>query len=298
MAARRSLDSVRRRIDDIDDAIHDLLVKRAKVVEGIAGLKDGDAGALRPGREATILRRLVGAHRGVFPKPVLVRIWREIFAANVGLQGPFSVAVHAADGDAGYWDLARDQYGSHTPMTRHQSSPRVIDTVARGEAVVGVLPVPTPDDVDPWWPHLMSTDASVPRIIARLPFAGPSSRHGGGLDALAIGCLAPEATDADRTFIAIDTAADVALGRLTAALVDAGLDVAFTTRRGNAETPAAWLHLAEVDGFVDADDRRLMRFAETSEGLVGDTVVLGSYAVPLSLSDLAPAPPRARKKRP
>ena len=287
------MDAVRRQIDAIDDAIHDLLLERTKVVRKIGSVKGGHGANLRPGREAAVLRRLVRRHTGAFPKPVLVRIWREIFAAHVALQGPFSVAVCGHDVEAGYWDLARDQYGSHTPMARHQSASRVIDTVARGEAAVGVLPMPGDDD--PWWPHLMSADAAAPRIIARLPFAGPASGRGRDLEALVIGRLTAEPTESDRTFVAIDAAQEIALARLTAALADAGLTTTFAAEWHDDQTPGAWLHLAEVEGFAAPDDRRLARFVDAADGLVKGTMILGSYAVPLAPEELAPAPARRRR---
>ena len=96
MASPRSLDALRREIDRIDDEIHDLLMRRAAVAGEIRRSKGPDNGSyLRLGREAAILRRLVARHSGSFPKPALVRIWREIMAALTQLQGPFSVAVFA-----------------------------------------------------------------------------------------------------------------------------------------------------------------------------------------------------------
>src|SRR5690242_2942055 len=86
-----TLDDLRGEIDQIDDAIHDLVMRRAALAERIGALKDSSArvdgvtaaGAayLRPGREATVLRRLVGRHNGSFPLPALVRLWREIMSS-------------------------------------------------------------------------------------------------------------------------------------------------------------------------------------------------------------------------
>src|SRR5690349_17316000 len=109
-----SLDDLRRRIDEIDDGLHDLLIKRAEIVEAVAARKQLDsAPALRPGREAKILRCLLGRHSGHFPTAALVRMWRELFAASLGLQTNFAVAVYVGQGGNGYWDLARDHFGSH-----------------------------------------------------------------------------------------------------------------------------------------------------------------------------------------
>src|SRR3546814_7390778 len=64
-----SLDDLRRQIDYIDDAIHDLLMRRPDLGRQI-GRATGQGGVfIRPGREARVLRRLVARHTGPFPKP-------------------------------------------------------------------------------------------------------------------------------------------------------------------------------------------------------------------------------------
>lgn len=60
----RSLTELRREIDAIDEATHDLLMRRAGIVERVRTAKGGlDTGnAWRPAREAEILRRLADRH--------------------------------------------------------------------------------------------------------------------------------------------------------------------------------------------------------------------------------------------
>jgi len=125
-SADNPLDDLRRQIDGIDDALHDLLMRRAEIAERIGKLKSDNAGGapavfLRPGREAIVLRRLVARHRGALPKAVLVRLWRELVSALLRLQGPFAVAVQGAGHGPGCWELARDHFGSLTPITAHES---------------------------------------------------------------------------------------------------------------------------------------------------------------------------------
>src|SRR5205814_7330018 len=62
-SADNPLDDLRCQIDGIDDALHDLLIRRAEIAERIGKLKSESAGGapavfLRPGREAIVLRRL------------------------------------------------------------------------------------------------------------------------------------------------------------------------------------------------------------------------------------------------
>src|SRR5438876_10032130 len=112
------LEGLRRRIDEIDDRLQDLLVERIQIVSTVAAHKRGNRGvtAHQPAREAEIVRRLIERNQGVFPPATLVRMWRELLAATVRLQGEFTVAVYAPPGAQGFWDMGRDHYGSHTLM--------------------------------------------------------------------------------------------------------------------------------------------------------------------------------------
>src|SRR5215467_6432569 len=51
------LAALRGELDQLDDALHDLLMQRARVVEQVA--RSGKPSAYRPGREASIIRRLL-----------------------------------------------------------------------------------------------------------------------------------------------------------------------------------------------------------------------------------------------
>src|SRR6516162_10999050 len=112
------LQHLRRRLDEIDDRLQDLLIDRAEIVAIVAASKkDGNQPSFQPAREAEIIRRLVGRHHGPFPIATLIRMWREMLAATVRLQSPFSVAVFAPADRPELWDLARDHYGSNTPKS-------------------------------------------------------------------------------------------------------------------------------------------------------------------------------------
>ena len=281
--AKATLDDLRREIDEIDDAIHDLLMRRTRVGETIGALKGNrDGPFLRPGREAEVLRRLVRRHQGSFPKPELVRIWREIMVSLVRLQGPFTVAVFAPDGSPEYLDLARDHYGSHTPTSACASASRVVREVGEGAATVGVLPYPEEEETAPWWPLLLEAGKDRPRIIARLPFAGGGERS----EALAIAKLAPEETGEDRSLLAFETEDEVSRTRLNSALTEAGLRPLFLAGCRSTRNHKAWFHLVEVDGFVAPQDTRIGKFAAHLGEALGGIVTLGAYAAPLNAREI------------
>ncbi len=277
-----TLDDLRRRIDEIDDRLHDLIMERAEIVEAVAGAKArGRVAALRPGREARILRRLVARHRGGFPRTVLVRLWRELISGAVMMQGGFAVAVSALEEMPDYWDLARDHFGSHIPMTAFHSLGEALRALTDGKVAVAVLPMPAEGEREPWWPLLARSGAAAPRVLARLPFAGRGNARGdGGLDALAVGHAEPDPTDADRSLIALELAGELSRARLIGALKDAGLAVTlFAAHEPGGE--GAW-HLVEIDDGVAEEDPRLAKALATLGDQIARVAHLGSYAKPIA----------------
>ena len=289
MSAGKSLDALRREIDRIDSQIHDLIRQRTRVVEAVRDLKRNDRVKIRPSREDEILYRLVAEHKGNFPKRELTRIWRELIVATLSFEGPFSVAVQAEEGPSPCWDLARDQYGSFTPMLPFPSARRVIEAVRGGVAAVGVLPLPRKDDRHPWWPYLVMNEADAPRVIARLPFAGPGNSRQPDAEALAVSPVDRQPSGRDRSLFAIETADEPGLARVAAALGEAGLKPT-SPAAGRDPHGGPWLYLAEVDGFVTREERSFARFASVLDATLNRIVGLGGYGMPLSAGDLAAAP--------
>lgn len=285
MVSEKSLDKLRRQIDGIDDALHDLLIQRCEVVERIGSLKDSKGTAvLSPGREAEILRRLLARHSGRYPKASLMRLWRELIGGMLSLQGPIIIGVYMPDRGLGYLELARDHYGSYTPMVALRSAGQVVRAVAEGSATVGILPMPDRENSEAWWTSLMGDSADLPRIIARLPFAGPGPGRGDDIEALAIARLSPEPTGYDRSWLAIETVPDVSRARLRSVLGAAGIEP--TQLAATQRADDIWVHLAEISGHVTNDDRRITRLIDRKQA-VRRAVVLGGYPVPLCSEELS-----------
>jgi chorismate mutase len=285
----RTLDALRHEIDRIDDEIHDLLMRRTAVVAEIRRSKGRDNGSyLRLGREATILRRLVHRHSGNFPKAALVRIWREIIAALTQLQGPFSVAVFAPPEYPGYWDLARDHFGSATPMVRHATVDNVVRAASEGPSVIGVLPYPHEASEDPWWRYLASEEPDSLRVVARLPFisTGEAAR-GENLTAIAIARMEQEPTGRDRSFFAIETGSEVSRSRFIAAMKKVGFDPRFVGEWRDGDPKGTYLHLVEIADLATANDPRFDRLREWEDGAIVRIIHVGGYAEPLSENELA-----------
>lgn len=268
------LAGLRREVDRIDRAVIELLAERLQVVRAIAALKRQEAGgrpAIRPGREAAILRRLVAQAGGRFPTATLVRMWRELLAATTRAQAPLAVAACVPPGREALWDLARDHFGAIAPLRRIAHSAAALRLVRDGEADLVVLPAPGAGES--WWADLAATGL---RVVAALPFVGS------GIDALVVGAFPPDPSGDDLTLLAVATGADLAQERLGELLRAAGL----APRQLDA-VPASenrFLRLVELEGFVAAEDERLAALVEPG-GSVLRCTWLGGYARPLAVGD-------------
>jgi len=285
---KKQLEDLRDQIDEIDAKIHDLIMERTEVVEGVRKVKDnlGSKVMIRPSREAEVLYRLMARHKGPFPKQEIARIWRELIVATLSFEGPFSVAVYSPENEPGYWDLARDQYGTFSPMTRHPAARRVVEAVQNGEATLGIVPIPQRDGDENWWRHLISEREGTPRIIARLPFIGKSNARSAGLEALVICPVEHEETGRDRSFIAVEATEDIGYTLIDKALTKAGYSVTFHQHWHDPSRPPGWFYLIEVLGFIDRNGVQAKKLRDALGKRVNRVIHLGGYATPLSAQDL------------
>ena len=288
--ATESLGQTRARIDALDDQIHDLLMERTSLVQSVSRAKSTDrAPVYRPGREARILRRLIGRHQGRFPPLPLIHLWREIIAASLGLQGGFALAVYTGEGTAGYRDAARDHFGAATPITLYQSYAGVINAVAGGRAAAGVLPFPGDGQAEPWWPRLLHDGG--PSIAARLPFASLSTRSSEARDALVIAMSRPDPSDDDRSFLALRTGATSSRGRIGGALKALSLEPTMLLSLDDSADSEASLFLAEIAAFIEPEDWRVASLLADLDGPGPGIWVLGAYARPFAPAELRGAAP-------
>jgi len=284
------LDQLRRQIDEIDDALHDLLLKRMQVVDGIAKAKGaaiGKAVAMRPGREAVVMRRLLARHSGRFPPAALIRMWREMMGAVTGMQGPFAVAVCVPEEQRGFWDMARDHFGVQVPMRRHTSANQVLAEIADDPGVVGLLPLPGEADKEPWWPSIVGDLASTPNIVARVPFIAMGNSRTQGLSGLVVAQLKPEPSGPDgqgldRSLLVLESPADVSRSRISGALQAAGLP-AFTSAIRHDPPGGGVAYLIELPGFMIDGDERLAALDEAIASKGARLTPIGCYAVPADL---------------
>lgn len=266
------LPALRAELDRIDNAIHDLLIERAKVVEFVA--RSGKPAAFRPGREASILRRLVGRHTGSLPPVTLTRVWRELLGGTTGMQGGLSLAVCDAEPGAALTQLAREHFGALTPLRSFKSPGQALADVSQGHASVAVLPLPS--DEDSWWLALLHHEPRL-HVIARLPFWKPRPDGAPDVSALVVAPAAPDSSEDDRSLVALECDGDVSRARLSGELTAAGLPPASMIAARQQGAPVSFF-LVEVPGYLTDEDPRLGKLSS----VLRQPVVLGCYAVPLA----------------
>lgn len=239
----QQLAALRAELDGVDDALHDTLMRRAEIVAQVASLGAKGRVPLRPGREASIIRRLLARNHGSLAPATLVRVWREMLAGSSAQQNPMTIVT----GEAGLDAPVREHFGGLTrPVAMDPGS--AIAQVGRGDAALAVLPFPS--ETARWWTALLD-EGRWPRIyiVARLPFWARE----GAVEALVLSAAAPDASGDDRSLIA---------GIEPETLAEAGFAVVVVYPGG----------LVEVNGLVTLEDPRL-------QGLPAS--VLGAYAVPV-----------------
>src|ERR1700681_1189970 len=119
-----SLTDLRREIDRIDEAMHELLLERGQIIDTLIAVKKTEetGSAFRPAREADMMRRLVKRHRGTLPLDTAESIWRVIISTFTYVQAPFSVHADLSAGDAMMRDSARFHFGFTVPFVPHMGS--------------------------------------------------------------------------------------------------------------------------------------------------------------------------------
>lgn len=257
-----SVESIRREIDRLDDGILSLVAERLRLGEGIAQAKPAGL-PIRPGREITMLRRLIGAAPAHVERDLIVEIWRSLISANVRRQGSIDIVVGGGRGDATrLYDIARRHFGSRARI-QHVGEPQMAlqKAAERPDDCVAVTPWPTAPGVGSWWPALSESRFARLHLIAGLPVAGGP---GDDPEACMFAATNPEEGGSDVTLIlAFDPH-----HRVQRALKEAGLE-------GKELARSEPRIILRIEGFVAAGDPRAAALA--SNGLEGVRVI-GSYA--------------------
>jgi chorismate mutase len=274
-----SLDSLRQQIDVIDGELHAMIRHRAELVDRISAAKPPGGLALRPGREARVMRQRLATHQGPFPSAALYRMWREMMCAFTLMQTPdLKIAICRPADQPGYWDLARDHFGCQIPFVANDTPAQVLAAVRANPSTLGVVPTPIESDTTPWWPLLAGRDATLPNVVARLPFLDMPNARARGISAFVLARMEPEDSGDDRTLISVEATTGLSRNRIAGALAKVGLP-AFTSALDQL-ADGVHHYLVELPGVLADSDERLRELGTALELKSGRVAAIGAYAVP------------------
>ncbi|MDO8627819.1 MAG: prephenate dehydratase [Candidatus Diapherotrites archaeon] len=135
------IEDKRKKIDELDKKVLELLNSRTELIKDIAALKRKDGKAVfDPVREKQIVDKIVAENKGRFPEKSLKLIFREMISAcrslednlKIGFLGPETTFTHLA---------AIKQFGSEANFVELDSIQDVFAEVEKGHVNYGVVPI-------------------------------------------------------------------------------------------------------------------------------------------------------------
>ena len=141
MKRRESVDDLRKKIDQVDEKIVELLSQRASLAQAIGRTKSlGNEEVFVPSREKEIFQRLSTLNRGPLPQQGVHSIYREILSASRSLEAPLRIAYLGPEATFTHW-AARERFGSSTTFVPGSSIAEVFQEVSQRRANYGVVPI-------------------------------------------------------------------------------------------------------------------------------------------------------------
>ncbi len=247
---------LRSEIDRVDRSMHELLMERGRMISALQAAKGVGAakgsGAMRPAREARMMRAIQNRHQGPFPLGAVERIWREIIAAFTQLQAQFEVYAAGSD-QAALAESASFYFGVSSPVHYLATAEEVLTKVQNDIHAVGFLLEPVAQiSKMPWWTNLALTENRNARIVAHYPFLT------GDGDASWIVSQAPfEPSGDDCTLLVLRDENDVAAFGCDATELD------------RASVDGKLLILTGIDGYFTSEDIVARSGAETKYEYLG-----------------------------
>jgi len=277
----KKLEQIREKIDRLDNKIHDLLMERADLVSDVAEeKKKNNLQIVHPAREAGMIRRLLDRHSGALPEQAVVRIWRELVGAVSLMQSGLKVVVCDPQGDGGYWDMARNYFGSVIPMQKVSNPLVALSTVREDEASFAVMPWPVETEENPWWSFLAHQEGLQKiRIVCALPYGLAKGEAFSSLNlrGLVISKIDFKGSGKDNSVIIAELDPAVSRGRVYDACKAAGLEpLSIYTRSGN-EFGGNSVHFIEVKGYYDSEDSKLAALNAEFDGEQSYFALIGGY---------------------
>ena len=179
------LSELRKKIDAVDSEMLSLLAKRAGFVAKVGELKhlSGEKGNfIRSGREATMIKKLVGKGAEGYSDDAIFCLWRSIISASLALENGLKIALPYNVGFEHSVNITK-YFGSFSKFILCKNPDEVLEKIDSN--TVGILPL-----TGTWWAKLSGSAYPNVKVFAKL---------GEGLYAAAK--VTPEETGEDKTLV-------------------------------------------------------------------------------------------------
>ena len=176
----------------------------------------------------------------------------------------------------GNLEIARDYFGTYTPMLSCQSVSLVLKELTQGEANVAVLSLHD-DKQTCWWYTVAQEYKRSVNVFLKLPLTGYHGR-GDGRSVYALSKQPFEESGEDRTILVAETDGTLSLSTLDLLLKAGGIA---TNAICDSYMPDMMrkAYLFEVEGFLSDKDERLNALIEKENGKITMLRVIGGYPV-------------------
>ena len=150
---KNPLQNIRNKIDSIDNKIHDLLIKRAEIVEKVVEekrkYKEANLVVYRPSREHEILVRIIQRHKGNLPEKSLINIWRNLISSYINMQAELTLNFSST-----LDKIVNNHFGGDIKKEKITTAIEAIKKLNENKVNITVLPYPnTHND---WWAKFKS----------------------------------------------------------------------------------------------------------------------------------------------
>ena len=132
---------LRKRIDELDQQIIELLNERAKVVVEVGKVKKtGDNPIYVPERERQVLDQVRAYNKGPLPDACLEAIWRELMSGSFALERPLRVGYLGPPGSFSHL-AARRKFGASIEYDALEDIAAVFEAIHRDHIDLGLVPI-------------------------------------------------------------------------------------------------------------------------------------------------------------
>ena len=269
------INNLRKKIDDIDSQMIELINLRTEIVYEIS--KNKAVGpAIRTGREAEVLRKILLKAPSNFSRKAIIRIWRELVSAYSQMQSSYSIGLCAPTLSVGYWDIARDYFGSASDITLYKSQKILLQKISDDPSFIGVFPHPANNQDTDWWKNIGIGSNSQTNIIARMPYGGKSTDQFEELEAIAVASFPSEISGKDRSWIIFELNKKKSKDLLIQIASKIGMSGKLLCQVKESES--IFLYLLDVEGFFEVGTRAFEGYLNKADDIVSIRSI-GSYAL-------------------